>query len=1039
MAARQRRFPTSITPAEPFAADELPFEQLSRMLATINLGSDAESIRLCNVPASYPLLSPSDDSSDYYSSLTPPSLIQANLSSDLAVTFNQQVLPHLQALFPRSAIDKLMLDGPEDADELNRYSSAQVQFLIYAATNNLPGTSQSISLTSIYDYLKEPVRAYFKADSDQLSAQALGHSLPCTKAMAETMFRCAIEAGDHELVHQLLTHHALGLDANDQICMIRNEAFTPVERSAALDHIRMVRMLVSMGADVNKTHRNIEDRLDDDDAYVYGAYGPPRQPRGALEQAIDVRLRSTSASLETIELLLQAGGNFHVRFLNALMRDGDTQAGSLLIAARFYVAPGLWLNRGCLHGAIHRPDQEGVMNICDKLQDVGLDVNHDLVRRCAERNVWHRPLAPQRFLDIAIERGFVEVVKRLRDLGASFTHDSMTAAVRSRDPTFIQHILSLGAVADCYSAHFRTTAIAEAVRIDQRAIYQLLVNEGCMQHIHEEYHFCSMLASAAEAGNAEMVDFLLSLDTPNNENHDILGYALSKATEANHTDIAIRLVEAGAAVDGYASSRVLGYVDSAERSSAVMFALEHQNIELFDVLFEHWQSPNMNDRFATLVVEHGNISILDRLVDTGVDMTDVCKCAVTTGNLAIMRHLYSRGVTMSINTGYSGDLLTAALEKVDTVMALELISYGIEPGPDALVVAVLETPSLLVPLLQKQLAAEQSRPDRASIATIATRFLSPCLHFYLHGFQGPGLRIQWITPLGAGILKDNGKGLEMVQILLDRAPDLDRPAAAFYSSYDSPADIQGSVETVLLLAVGTCEPAMVQMLLRYGADKAAEVGAWTLVSLLLDHGADATAPPAQRDGGMALQLAAKGGYIGIAELLLEAGADIQAAGSKAHGRTALEAAAENGQYDMVKFLTLRTKYSDTQFDKAVAYAREKSHNAVADLLLALCAEQHVQILAVRDHLCVDCTTTFSNAFTLKRHQQTAHGDAAGRPRHTCRICSRVFKRKDMMDRHVEAHEGAGRVGCPQCAKTFSRADTLKAHLSHCEQTGPSGL
>ncbi|KAK3661672.1 hypothetical protein LTR56_000161 [Elasticomyces elasticus] len=1048
MSAQQRRFTTSLAPSEQSAANELPFEQLSRLLARFKLGSEAESTPWSAAPAVDHSPTSGENALNQNSSLASPSRIHASLSQDLALKFNDQMLPHLQAFFPNSAVNDPMLEASEDAGDLNRYSAAQVQFLIYAATNNLPGISQRMSLTSIYEYLRDPVRLYLASDMNQLSMRTMTPLLPCTKPMAETMFRCAIEAGDCELIQQLLNRQELGLDVNNQICTIDDEPLTPVERSAALDHARMVRVLINMGADVNKTHRNIDHglALEGNYVYVYGMNGAP-EPRGALEQAIDMRLQSTSASLETIELLLQAGGDFHARFLNALLGNDDVQAANLLISARFYVAYGLWLIHGCFHGAIHTLDQKSVMDICDKLQHVRLDVNHYLVRNEQDYDVWRSPLTPRRLIDVAIERGFVEVVGRLQGLGALFTTESMTAAVQSCDLTLVQHILSLGAVADCYSAHFRTTAIAEAFRLSQREVYQLLVGEGCMRNIHEEYHFCSMLGSAAEVGDAEMVDFLLSLDTPHHENRNILGDALLQAADANHTDIAIRLVEAGAAVDTPACSHVLGheYSSNSWRPSPATFAAKHQNMELFDVLFEHGPAFDVDIFFATRAVEYGNISILDRLVDTGEGMIDACKCAVSTGNLAIMRHLYSRGATMSYWPDYGGNLLVTAVANADIVMALELISYGMEPSPDALVAAVLTTPTLLEPLLQQHLDAGRGRPFRASIVTAPAHFFPDSDVPILKNLLDPRCAIRWITPLGAAILKKNGKGHGILRRLLATAPNLDRPAIAHGSEMHN---VRGGIvvlETELLLAVGTCEPTTVLLLLQHGADvnlparrglrrtplqKAAEVGSWPVVELLLDHGADAKAPTAERNGGTALQLAAKGGYIGIAELLLDAGADIQAVGSKVHGRTALESAAEHGRYDMLKFPTLRTKHSDAQFDKAVMYAREKSHNAVADLLLTIRAEQRTQVLAIRHHSCDDCGAPFSNAFTLKRHQRTAHGDVVEGRRHACRFCCRMFKRKDMMDRHVAVHEGT-RVECPHCTKDFSRGDSLSNHRRHC--------
>ncbi|KAK5691445.1 hypothetical protein LTR97_011438 [Elasticomyces elasticus] len=1051
--ARQRRFTTSITLAGPSVPNELPFEQLSRMLALIKLGSDAQSTSWSVAPALHLSLPTNDNTLHKESLLAVPSPIQASLSQDLAIKFNDQMLPHLQALFPKSAINGLMLEASVGAVDLNRYSSAQVQFLIYAATNNLPGISQDIPLTSICDYLRDPVRVYLKGNSNQLSTRSLESLLPCTKPMAETMFRCAVEAGDHALVQQLLTHQELGLDASNHICTINDVPWTAIERAAALSHTRLAEVLISMGVDVNKTHRSDRSGPGMDD--FYGSLGTCDGvvPCGALEHAIEARRSRSCASLDMIVLLLQAGGYFRPALLNGVLRLGDAQAAHLLVSARIQIAHQSWLGSGCLHGIIHRLDQETVIDICDEFHAVGIDFNYDLIEEEDSTPVWDIPPTPPRLVDIAIERGFVEAVVRLRGFGATFGHDTMTAAVRSSNQMLVHYLLKLGAVADCYSTHFRTTPIAEAVRLRQVEIYKLFVGEGCMRQIRQENRFCSMLASAAGSGDALMLDFLLGLKISHANDPRILGYALAKAAEANHTIAAMKLADAGASLDGRMCSSVLGHTTSmyisymCERQHNPMAcALEHQNTELFEKLFEH--CPDIYaDHLPLLAIQSGNMEVLESLISVGASMAQACKFAVEIGDLSGVRHLHSRGAVISMQMEEQDDLLCTAIGRADTTMALELLSYGIKPSPNALVAAVTTEHLLVETLLRVHLTAEQGRPDQSSIVTAAAYNI----HRYGQGWlfdSLPGLPsgIRWITPLGAAILRYNGANLETTRRLLQTNPDMDRSAVAHYNHGD-PYNI-GVLETVLLLAVGTCEPPLVRLLLLHGADvnlsarkgrrrtplqKAAEVGAWPVVKLLLDHGADFNAPPAERDGGTAVQLAARGGYIGIVELLLDAGADIQAVGSKVHGRTALESAAEDGRYDMVKFLTSRTEYSDTQCEKAVAYARGKSHNAVADLLLTIRAEHRTQVLAIQRLTCVDCNALLSNAFTLKRHRQTAHGYAVGVPRHTCRICSRVFKRKDMMDRHVEAHEGSGRVECTRCGKHFSRVDSLSSHLRHCGQ------
>ncbi|KAK5735868.1 Exocyst complex component 5 [Elasticomyces elasticus] len=985
-----------------------------------------------------------------------PSPTRATLSSELAVTFGQQVLPHLHALFPGSVVHKLMFDASKDGNELERYSSAQVQFLIYAATNNLPGISQGMPLISMYDYLKDTVRAYFQNGATRLSTRSLPPFLSCTKPMAETMFRCAIEAGDHELVQQLLNRQELGLDVNEQVCTVNYEFWTAIERSTALNHVRMVKMLVSRGVDINKTHRGQSGpkKAWDPRFRSVGDYGC----RGALEQAIHVRAtcfrdRSTSITLEVIELLLQAGGDFRSVCLSDLLIAQDAQAIRMLLSARIRAAHQCWLENGYIHGIFHRLDPVSISAICDELDAVNIDVNYALASG-KFGSVWDVPPTLPQLLDVAIERGLLELVVRLRASGASYSQHTMTAAVRSRNSSLLHYLLSHGAVADSYSAHFRTTPIAEAVRTRQREVYHLLAGEGCLRQISQEYRFCSILAAAAEAGDAELVDSLLRLDFPHNVDPNILGYALVKAAEANHTVIAIKLAEAGASLNCRDCSSVLGhdceenpgfaeiYLNLRERNP-IGFALKHRNAEMFAALLEHCPDVYNDDYLPSSAVEVGDRSILERFITAGTCMAQTFEHAVIQGDLDTVRYLHCRCTLMDITGQQQESILSDAIERADSIMVKELISYGMAPGPRAVVAAVFNAPSILMTLLRSRSEAGQMGLGKANIVTAAAHVYYKALP---ESLLVPPSTIRWISPLGAAVLKDDGKHCDIVRRLLETNPELDRPAIA-YESCRSDRHELGILETVLLLAIGTCETAMVLLLLQHGASvnlpahggltrtplqKAAEVGAWAVAILLLDHGANAKAPPAERNGGTALQLAAKGGYIGIAELLLDAGADIQAAGSKVHSRTALEAAAENGRYDMVKFLTLRTNYSDVQFEKAVAYAREKSHNAVADLLFTIRAKQRTHVLAIQRLTCVDCNALLSNASALKRHRRTACGDAAGRPRHVCEVCNRVFNRKDMMDRHVAVHEGT-RVKCPRCGKDFSRCDSLSTHLRHCEQ------
>jgi ankyrin repeat protein len=211
---------------------------------------------------------------------------------------------------------------------------------------------------------------------------------------------------------------------------------------------------------------------------------------------------------------------------------------------------------------------------------------------------------------------------------------------------------------------------------------------------------------------------------------------------------------------------------------------------------------------------------------------------------------------------------------------------------------------------------------------------------YLDGLPDRG----GITTLGYAIIKDKGKHLDIVRIILEAGDD---PNGNVFEQHVN----DKIFKSALLVAVNTGNLEMVQLLVSHGArvncltamgvkrtplQTAAEIGSFDIVEYLLSEGAEINAPPARSGGATSLQLAAIGGYTGIAELLLNSGADPNAPAAKANGRTAIEGAAEFGRIDMLRLLTnAGAKMDWRQFETAAWLAEKNGHIATKKYLGAI--------------------------------------------------------------------------------------------------------
>jgi ankyrin repeat protein len=155
---------------------------------------------------------------------------------------------------------------------------------------------------------------------------------------------------------------------------------------------------------------------------------------------------------------------------------------------------------------------------------------------------------------------------------------------------------------------------------------------------------------------------------------------------------------------------------------------------------------------------------------------------------------------------------------------------------------------------------------------------------------------------------DCGK-LDAARLLLDHGADVNVAPVAY---------LDGIRRTALQVAASKSNPKMVQFLLEAGAYVESKTSPGDEQAL--------TSP----EEATALQHAAIAGSMSIVTLLIEKGANVFAPAIDDYGRTALEGAAEHGRLDIVQLLL--NLGAEVAGSRAIQFAREEGHDGVVALL-----------------------------------------------------------------------------------------------------------
>jgi len=972
----------------------------------------------------------------------------------------------LRSLLPRVAVQDFegCLNLTLNEEFVN---SALTRLVISSTINNFAGLDGIPH--SILECLQNPTNMRLLQDLQSANG-------PEVAAFAEKLFLAAVESSNAGIVEYLLRMNAL--DPNKLVCNHKGNRYTPIERAVQLDSMEVTRVLIHARADPKKTLER---------PYYYN--------QGALETALMIKFpwwSGRSVNIELVRMLLDAGAVLdpeRLKMTDFLPGPSRTKMDKLLLVINIHYSASATRHtvKGILVGILRAAAK------CSKREEASIywDSAWSAIVGMAESDfaktinfLSQEPAIREFTLNMAAEQGHLELVKALLGSRTIPTAVYLCRGIRSGDEELVRYLLDAGADASGHcstpavtngdledgarllpcrffplrSLHPYTTPLAEAIRLGNVQILEILQSRGSWLKIEEKPRFIAALTAAVEVGDIRLVREFLGIHSVQKvlnmglilDGEGLLGLvlsavlcnqeesvtmildneatairskvteifwsyecqswhseseespiqqALSHASGAGHTSIVRKLLGLITAFGGrYLRRSLLASIEGNHEQVALMLldagadlssgcveaALRVKNFELVNALLEadailvdepcdHLPESCFHSLLVLEATKLGDYSILERIIAHGADVdvfnnksATALAVAVEKQDIRLVQLLLDSGADINLCARYPEGVtpLAAAVLQGDVTMTDLLLARGADPADvKALYTGLLRNDSITEKLLQ---AFAKKHPhgkkgfgfevmekaiELGNLDIIRQLLLLPvdlgCWaeileipQGYLYGLPDEG----GITTLGWAIIKDKGKHLDIVQMILEAGDD---PNANVFKQH-----VDGTIfKTALLVAVDTGNLEMVQLLIGHGAmvnclttmgvkrtplQTAAEIGSFDIVEYLLSKGAEINAPPARSGGATSLQLAAIGGYIGIAELLLKLGADPNAPAAKVNGRTAMEGAAEFGRVDMLRLLTnAGAKMDWRQFETAAWLAEKNGHIATKKYLDAI--------------------------------------------------------------------------------------------------------
>ena len=426
----------------------------------------------------------------------------------------------LQSVLPKSKIEEGSSCPSLDLASTHKSATPHYRQILFSLANNCAGFEEA-DMKKILGFLR-------KTASQGLIQLIRSDPRYSSRAIAQTIFKGAIEVGDASLIDLLLNEKSFGIDVNRLWCRIEGNRYTPIERASYLRDEQVIKVLLEHNSDVNRTcpHHSLFE--------------------GALDCAVGRHIEYTRVDSQIFRKLLNAAGDVSLFTMTQLMYYQDSEFVGLLISANAHKNVAEWRDSGIFCDAILFLDDQTAMATIRVMLDIGADLN---LGRDKERRDRETRFRGDSVIDAAAQRGNFEMVELLLRSGARLTRMTLIFAVSSGNHLLMRMLLERGA--DVNSHHeeclrfetIKTTPLAEAIRRQNPETIGLLQRYGTFK-LHDDTQFLAAILAASEVGNITFIKRLVQLGGQARANE--MGYALTIAIMEGQDKAVTMLIDAGA-------------------------------------------------------------------------------------------------------------------------------------------------------------------------------------------------------------------------------------------------------------------------------------------------------------------------------------------------------------------------------------------------------------------------------------------------------------------------------------------------------------